>query len=130
MLLANRYEIQNSYECLRRLLHKYILITFFIVNNPYPCHPYIFITENYFSTFTFFSAPAPKSLAENSIPKKLWIRHCNSAYMNKSLKHLPIIYKNTIRSPILPSTYQCPRIFQPPPSDPHHLFELLLFLLK
>ena len=111
MLPANRYEIQNSYECLIRLLHKYILITFFIVNNPYPCHPYIFITENYFSTFTFFSAPAPKSLAENSIPKKLWIRHCNSAYMNKSLKHLPIIYKNTIRSPILPQLISVPEFF-------------------
>ena len=111
MLPANRYEIQNSYECLIRLLHKYILITFFIVNNPYPCHPYIFITENYLSTFTFFSAPAPKSLAENSIPKKLWIRHCNSAYMNKSLKHLPIIYKNTIRSPILPQLISVPEFF-------------------
>ena len=30
---------------------KYIIITSFIVNNNYSCHPYMFITENYFSKF-------------------------------------------------------------------------------
>ena len=28
-------------------IEKCIVITFFIVNNPYPCHPYMVITENY-----------------------------------------------------------------------------------
>ena len=52
---------------------KYIIITFYIVNNPYPCYPYKFITENYSSKITImlFGAPAPKSPAENGIPKKV-----------------------------------------------------------
>ena len=53
-------------------IDKYKIITFSIVNNPYPCHPYMFITENYSSKFTIISfwAPAPKSPAEINIPKK------------------------------------------------------------
>ena len=53
-------------------IDKYIIITFSIVNNPHPCHPYMFITENYPSKFTIMSfwAPAPKSPAENGIPTK------------------------------------------------------------
>ena len=37
-----------------------------------PCHPYMFVAENYSSKFTIMSfwAPAPKSPAENDIPKK------------------------------------------------------------
>ena len=31
---------------------EYIIITFSLVNNPFPCHPYLFITENYSSKFT------------------------------------------------------------------------------
>ena len=48
---------------------KYITITFSIVNNPYQCHPYLFITENYSSKLTIMSfwAPGPKSPAENGI---------------------------------------------------------------
>ena len=47
------------------------------VNNPYPCHPYMFITENYSSKFTIMSfwAPALKFLAVNGIPQKSLIRH-------------------------------------------------------
>ena len=53
-------------------IDKYMIIIFSIVNNPYPCHPYMFITEIYSSKFTIMSfwAPAPKSPAENGIPKK------------------------------------------------------------
>ena len=54
-------------------IDKYILITFSEVNNPYPCNPYMFITENYSSDLTIVSfwAPALKSPAENGIPKKI-----------------------------------------------------------
>ena len=53
-------------------IDKYIIITFSIVNNPYLCHPYMFINEHYSSKFTTMSFwdPAPKSPAENGIPKK------------------------------------------------------------
>ena len=53
-------------------IDKYIIITFSIVTNSYPCHLYIFVTENYSSKFTImtFRAPALKSPAENGIPKK------------------------------------------------------------
>ena len=54
-------------------IDKYKIITFSIVNNPYPCHPYMFITENYSSKFTIISfwAPAPKSPAEINISQKI-----------------------------------------------------------
>ena len=44
----------------------YIISTFAIINDP------VFITENYSSKFTIMSfwTPAPKSPAENCIPKK------------------------------------------------------------
>ena len=61
-------------------IDKYILITFSIVNNPYLCHPYMFITENYSSEFKcpfellpqnpMLKTVFPKSPAENGIPKK------------------------------------------------------------
>ena len=46
-------------------IDNYIIITFSIVNNPYPCDPYIFVTKNYSSEFTIMSfwAPALKSPA-------------------------------------------------------------------
>ena len=52
-------------------IDKYIIITFSVVNSPFPYHPYMFITENYSSklTITSFWAPALKSSAENGIPK-------------------------------------------------------------
>ena len=63
-------------------IDEYIIITFSILNNPYQCHPYIFITENYFSKFTIMSfwAPALNPLAENGIPKK--ISRCTTAFIN------------------------------------------------
>ena len=53
-------------------IDKCIIITFSIVSNLYPCHPYMFITENCCSKFTIMSfwAPALNSPAENGIPKK------------------------------------------------------------
>ena len=53
-------------------INKYIIITFSIVNNPYSCHPHMFITGNYSSKFTVMSfwALAPKPPAVNGIPKK------------------------------------------------------------
>ena len=53
-------------------IDKFIIISFSIVNNPYLCHPYIFIIENYSSKFTIMSfwEPAPKSPAENGISQK------------------------------------------------------------
>ena len=48
------------------------IISFSIVNNPYSCHPYMFITGNDSSKFTImgFSDPAPKFPAENGISQK------------------------------------------------------------
>ena len=65
-----------SYEVVSTLndvvFAKYIIVTFSIVNNPYSCQPYMFITENYSSKFTIMSFwdPALKSPANNGIPKK------------------------------------------------------------
>ena len=50
-------------------IDKYIIITFSMVNKPYPYHPYVF--RNYYSKFIMsFFASAPKSPAENGILKK------------------------------------------------------------
>ena len=53
-------------------IDKCIIIMFSIVSNLYPCHPYMFITENCCSKFTIMSfwAPALNSPAETGIPKK------------------------------------------------------------
>ena len=47
-------------------------ITFSIVNNPYPLHTYMLITETCSLKFTIISfwGPALESTAENGIPKK------------------------------------------------------------
>ena len=65
-------------------VNKYIIIVFSIVNNPYPCRSYIFITENYSLKFTIMSfwAPATKSPAENGIPKE---------YLDTWLKRLLLV---------------------------------------
>ena len=69
-------------------IDKYIIITLIYnfnyinnsrVNNHYPCHPYMPITENYSSKLTImpFWIPAFKFSSKNSILKKsldLWIR--------------------------------------------------------
>ena len=54
-------------------IDKCTIITFSIVNNSYPCHPYMFVNENYSSKFMImsFSAPALNSFAENGIHKKI-----------------------------------------------------------
>ena len=54
------------------IIVKYIINIFSIVNNSFPCHPYMFVTKKYYSKFTIMSfwAPVPKSTAENGIPKK------------------------------------------------------------
>ena len=53
-------------------IDNYIISIFSLVNNPHPCHPYMFIIENYPSEFTVMSfwAPAPNSPAENGILTK------------------------------------------------------------
>ena len=53
-------------------IDKDIIITFWTVNNPYPCHPYMFVTEIYSSKFTVMSfwVPALQTPAKNGIPKK------------------------------------------------------------
>ena len=53
-------------------IDKCIVIIFFIVNNPYSCHPYMFIIENCCSKFAIMSfwAPALNFPAENGIPEK------------------------------------------------------------
>ena len=50
-------------------IDKFIIISFSLVNNPYPCQPYMFITKNYSSKFKIMSFwdLAPKSPAENII---------------------------------------------------------------
>ena len=57
-------------------IDKLIIITFSIVTNPYPCHLYMFITENYSSKFliTSFWAPVLKSPAENGRKPHLTIQ--------------------------------------------------------
>ena len=58
-------------QCLMKLI-KYVIIIFSIEDNPYPCHSYMFTSENYCSKFTMsFWAPALKSPAENNIPEKV-----------------------------------------------------------
>ena len=54
------------------IIDKYIIITFSIVNSPYPYHPYISTTENYSSVFRImsFGIPVLKFPAENGIAKK------------------------------------------------------------
>ena len=80
LLPVNRYGVPNSYPKLIKNKNlnelnlnlnelspytmsntndKCITITFFIVNNPYPCHPYMFITENCCLKFTIMSFWAP-----------------------------------------------------------------------
>ena len=51
---------------------KCIIVTFAIVNNPYPWHLYMFISENCYSKFTIMSlwAAGLNCPAENDIPKK------------------------------------------------------------
>ena len=64
-------------------IDKDIIITLSAVSNPYPSHPYKFITKNCSLKITimYLWAPAPKSPAEfpespDVFPKTLWIRHC------------------------------------------------------
>ena len=59
-------------KVIRRCLKMNLKITFSIVNNPYPLHTYMLITETCSLKFTIISfwGPALKSTAENGIPKK------------------------------------------------------------
>ena len=59
-------------------IDKGTIVTFSIVNNPCPCHSYMFTTEKCSSKFMIMSfwAPPLNSPAENGIPKK---------YLDKSL---------------------------------------------
>ena len=73
---------------------KYIINIFSIVNNSFPCHPYMFVNNNYYSKFTIMSfwAPVPKSNSENSIPKKsldtlLPLEQCVKYIQSKQQKH-------------------------------------------
>ena len=61
-----------------------------MVKNPYPCHPYMFITENYSSKITIMSvlAPAPKSPAENGIPEKSLVTSLVTLIGRKFLREL------------------------------------------
>ena len=61
-----------SHNAMFHAIDKYIIVAFSIMNNPYSCHPYMFIAGIYSSEFTIVSfwAPALKSLAQNGIPKK------------------------------------------------------------
>ena len=60
-------------------IDKYNITTFFIVNDPYQCHPYMFINEIFSSKFTIMSfwTRSLKSPAENGKHKKS---------LNRSLK--------------------------------------------
>ena len=60
-------------HCPIQLITIYIIFTFSIVNNPNPCHPYMFITENFYSNFTSMSfwASALKSPSENGFLQKI-----------------------------------------------------------
>ena len=63
---------ERTPKTMSNTIDKYVIITFSMVIHSNPSHPYMFITENYYSYFTImsFSAPVPKSPAENGIPKK------------------------------------------------------------
>ena len=53
-------------------IDKYIIITFSIVNNLYPCHPSTFITGNYSSKFTMFFRLLPQNfLLKMVFPKNI-----------------------------------------------------------
>lgn len=47
----------------------------FIINNPYPCHPYVIWNWKLFFKIQLQFTPALKSPAENSVPKNLWMCH-------------------------------------------------------
>ena len=55
------------------IIDKYIVITFFIANNPCPCHLYTLITESYSLKFIIMSfwAPALKSPAKKQYYQKI-----------------------------------------------------------
>ena len=83
-------------------IDKYIIMTFSIVNNPYPCYPYKFITENYSSKIMSMSfwAPAPKSPAENDIPKKILdtsLTKCSSCFDIRCLRYLHMLISFTCK---------------------------------
>ena len=80
LLTPNLWKVKDLKVILNELFPKtmsnttdmFIIISFSIVNNPYPYHPCMFITENYSSKFTIMCLwdPAPKSPAENGISQK------------------------------------------------------------
>ena len=77
-------------------IDKYIRVTFSIVTDPYPCHPYMFITENYSSKFTimYFGLLSQNSLLKTNFLKDLWIRHCDRWAItspNENLGDSPLI---------------------------------------
>ena len=55
-------------------IDKFIIISFSIVNNKYPCHPYMFLTKNSSPKLAIMSFwdPAPKSPAEKGILCEVW----------------------------------------------------------
>ena len=63
--------MSSPFNTMSITIDKYIIITFSIVNNPYPCHPYMFSIKSYSSKFTIMSflAPALKSPSQIDIPK-------------------------------------------------------------
>ena len=63
-------------------IDKFIIISLSTVNNPCPCHPYMFITENYSLKVMImcFWDPASKSPAENGISQKSLDTSLDSSY--------------------------------------------------
>ena len=61
---------------------EYIIITFSIINNPYLCHPYMSITENYSSKFNYVLLGSC-----HEIPRWKWYSQKISAYVILSLPH-------------------------------------------
>ena len=58
---------------------KYIIITFHMVNKPYPCHPYMFITEIILQSLQLclFGILPWNPLLKRVFLKHLWIHHCH-----------------------------------------------------
>ena len=60
-------------------IDKYIIITFSIVNNPYPYHSFMFITETIFQSSRLcpFELLPWNPLLKTVFPRNLWICHCS-----------------------------------------------------
>ena len=93
-------------------IDKYIIITFSIVNNPWPYHSYMFITENCSSSVTTIMYFRTTSLPQNPLLKTVFLKKSLDTSMNSNQKNLQqgprcccMNFAKFCKMPILQSTY-------------------------